>query len=62
MIKLRKLVTGAMDLKTCMQKYHGEAHDSGYVMTYLHVKTNNRNSNNGLMKLSTKEELEEAFG
>ena len=39
MIKLRKLVTEAMDLETRMQTRHGEASDGGYVAMYLHATT-----------------------
>ena len=35
--QLRKLVTGATNLETCMRKYHGEARDGGYATTLLHV-------------------------
>ena len=47
MIKFEKLVTGATDLETRMQKYRGEAHDGSYTMMYLHVTIGGRSDNGG---------------
>ena len=44
-----------------MQKYRGEARDGEYAMTYLHVIIEGWTGGDGLMKLSVKKELEEAF-
>ena len=36
-IKLRKLITGAKNLKTRIRKYRGEAHDGIYVEAPMHT-------------------------
>ena len=37
MIKLRKLVTGAMNIETRIRKYHGEARDDDYTAAPMHA-------------------------
>ena len=54
MTKLEKLVTRAMSLDTCMQKYRDEAHDGEYAVMYLHAMIEGRNWRWWLKKLTTK--------
>ena len=44
-IKLRKVVIGAMNLKTRIQKYCGKAHDNGYTVALVHASTVEDGSN-----------------
>ena len=47
MTKLRKLVMGALDFETRMQKYCGEACDGNYAVMYLYETTDDQSGNDG---------------
>ena len=57
MIKFQKLVTGATDLETRMQRYYSEARDGGYTVVPLHVPSGGRRQLWWWLKLSANEEL-----
>ena len=42
MIKVQKLVTGAMNLETHIRKCHGKTHDGGSTVTPLHEAIDDR--------------------